>query len=180
MQFHTMLGVGFVQLVLGGFGDPGPNPIDTGFGVPISGYFHAPVIRSLPGKPSTKAPAGIKIPLFRSSEFPFVTIVPDDRADKAGGWQEAKADLEFFKVVVPVSIVKWKCRIAIKVPLRTERMGKIPPSLAADMSAGITNMVTIGMDFDLPQGIFCDRFVTEVEATFKATYPKLGSRVTRW
>jgi hypothetical protein len=42
----------------------------------------------------------------------------------------------------------------------------------------MTNMVMLGMDFDLPQGIFCQRFRTGVEVTFKATYPKLGSSVT--
>jgi hypothetical protein len=57
-------------------------------------------------------------------------------------------------------------------------MGKISPSLAATMSEGMTNLVMMDMDFELPEGIFCDRFRTGVKAAFKATYPKLGSSVT--
>lgn len=126
------------------------------------------------------APGGIRIPIFKDSEFPFVTIVPDDGTDKGGGWQEAKADLEFIKIIVPIKTIRWRCRIAIQVPLRTQEMGKISASLAAAMSSGIPNMVTLGIDFDLPQGIFCETFHTGVKVTFKATYPKLGSRVLKW
>jgi hypothetical protein len=44
----------------------------------------------------------------------------------------------------------------------------------------MTNLAMLGMDFDLPQGIFCDRFVEGVKVAFKATYPNLGSSVRKW
>lgn len=181
MLFHAFIGLGFLGLATGGFGGGEPVSIGTEFGAPIAGHFNSGLVQSLLAERSAPAaPAGIKIPIFKASEFPFVTIIPDDGKGKGGGWQEAKANLEFFKIVIPVSVTKWKCQITIGMPLRTETMGKIAPSLAATMSAGITNMVTIGMDFDLPQGIFCDAFHSGVKATFKATYPRLGSSVRKW
>lgn len=179
MNLYTLITLGFVGFTSGGFGGAGPIPSGAARGAPSYGDFNAAVAQSLPDKPNVPAaPAGIKIPIFKASEFPFVTIVADDGTDKGGGWQEAKANLEFIKVVFPRSVTRWKCRITIKMPLRTEKMGKISPSLAATMSEGITNMVMLGMDFELPQGIFCDVFRTGVKATFKATYPFLGSSVT--
>jgi len=46
------------------------------------------------------------------------------------------------------------------------------------MSALVTNAVTINMDFDLPQGIFCERFRSDVRAAFPIVYPKLGATVS--
>lgn len=181
MDLHALILLGFLGFTSGSFGGAGPIPIDTGVGAPSYGEFNTPVVQSLPDKPNPPAiSGGIKVPIFKASDFPFVTIVADDGTDKGGGWQEAKANLEFIKVIVPIRVIKWKCPIAIGMPLRTEKMGKISPSLAATMSEGITNMVMLGMDFELPQGIFCDRFVEGVKVTFKATYPKLGSSVRKW
>lgn len=175
MSFLALVGLGFLGLA-GGFESGGSSPLDPGVG-----DFNAASVRPLLSE--LRAPAGrrITVPIFKASDFPFVTLIPDDGMDKGGGWQEAKANLELIRVdVIPPGVTKWKCRVAIQMPLRTETMGKIPPSVAATMSAGITNMVTIGMDFELPQSAFCDTFVAGVKATFKATYPRLGSRVLKW
>jgi hypothetical protein len=42
---------------------------------------------------------------FRPSEFPFVTTVQDDGTDKGGGWQVAKVNLEFTRIVIPISVI---------------------------------------------------------------------------
>jgi hypothetical protein len=63
------------------------------------------------------------------------------------------------------------------MPLRTKEMGKIPASLAADISVEITEGVARDkdMDYSLPQGIFCAQFVPKVHAAFKFKYPLLGA-----
>ncbi len=78
-------------------------------------------------------------PLFRPKEFPFVTIVPDDGKDKdkAGGWQGAKVNLEFIRIIVPTNVIVWHCEFKIEMPLRTEKMGKVSPGSAAKMSAEV-------------------------------------------
>jgi len=44
---------------------------------------------------------------FDTLEFPFVTTVKDDGTDKGGGWQVAKANLEFVRLLIPSSITSW-------------------------------------------------------------------------
>ena len=114
---------------------------------------------------------------FDTLEFPFVTTVKDDGTDKAGGWQVAKANLEFVRLLIPISVTSWWCRFTIEMPLRTEMMGKISATLAASLSQEITVGVARDMDYDLPQPIFCSQFVDKVEAAFKSKYKFLGSRV---
>ena len=114
---------------------------------------------------------------FTSLEFPFVTTVKDDGTDKGGGWQVAKANLEFVRLLIPISITSWWCRFTIEMPLRTEMMGKISATLAASLSQEISVGVARDMDYDLPQPIFCSQFVDKVEAAFKSKYKYLGSRV---
>jgi hypothetical protein len=55
---------------------------------------------------------------FSPSEFPFVTTIPDDGTDKGGGWQVAKANLEFGKRRVDGSRTTWYCSLTIEMPLR--------------------------------------------------------------
>jgi len=124
-------------------------------------------------------PSGLKIPVFTESDFPFVTIVADDGRDPSGGWQQAKVNLEFTKVVIPSGVTRWKCPITIQIPIRHSTRGYISPSRAANMSALVTNVVTVNMDFDLPQGIFCNNFVNGVRDAFPILLPNLGARVTR-
>jgi hypothetical protein len=116
---------------------------------------------------------------FRPSEFPFVTTIQDDGTDNGGGYQVAKVNLEFERILIriPPSVRTWYCDFTIGMPLRTEFMGKISASRAANLSVEITESVARGMDFELPQGIFCEKFIIEARAAFKSKYPDLGARV---
>jgi hypothetical protein len=116
---------------------------------------------------------------FTSLEFPFVTTIPDDGTDKGGGWQVAKANLEFVNIHIPTSIISWWCPFTIGMPLRTAGMGKIPASLAASLSVEITVGVARDMDYDLPQGIFCSQFIDKANAAFNSKYKPLGARVKK-
>ena len=121
------------------------------------------------------APGGGTFVNFKPSEFPFKTIVKDDGQGKAGGWQVAQAKLEFTEIVLPWTVVTWVCPITIRMPIRTELMGKISASQAANYSVEITEDVARKMDYSLPQGIFCSQFADRVDKTFKSTYPLLGA-----
>ncbi|WP_437605870.1 hypothetical protein WMF20_33060 [Sorangium sp. So ce834] len=115
---------------------------------------------------------------FDPSDFPFVTTVQDDGRGKAGGYQQAKANLKF-EHVSTAGTREWYCSLTIQMPLRTELMGKIDPLLAANLSEEITEEVGQLMDYNLPPGIFCERFHRAVDAAFKFKYPKLGASVTK-
>lgn len=182
MGMHVLVGLGLLGLVSGDVGGTGPIPIGTGGGAPISGYYVSPVVRSLLAeREAPTAPAGIKIPIFNESDFPFVTINQDDGEGLSGGWQEAKANLEFIKIRdIPPSMTKWKCPITIAMPIRHRTRGFISPSRAANMSAFVTNSVMLAMDFELPQGIFCSKFLKGVQDVFPIAYPNLGESVRRW
>ncbi len=166
----------------GGFGDDEPIPIGAGVGATSSGDFITPP------QPGPLAAEGKENPCvgmvsityasYSPSEFPFVTTVPDDGTDKAGGWQEAKANLEFIKKRRGGGST-WICSLTVGMPLRGEKMGKISASLAAEMSADIAEEAAYEMDFNLPVDTFCRRFRTGMLAAFKAKYPNLGSRVTQ-
>ncbi|WP_437797975.1 hypothetical protein [Sorangium sp. So ce693] len=116
---------------------------------------------------------------FKPSEFKFVTIVEDDGEGKGGGWQEARAKLNFKRLTTPRKIESWSCPLTIQMPLRTELMGRIDPSRAASLSEEIAEDVANRMDYYLPQAAFCDRLIDEMLATFKSKYPRLGARVTK-
>ncbi|MGK3967980.1 hypothetical protein WMF38_27915 [Sorangium sp. So ce118] len=115
---------------------------------------------------------------FDPSEFKFFTTVEDDGEGKGGGWQEARANPKFKRLTIPRKIKSWNCPLTIGMPLRTELMGRIDPIRAASLSEEIAEEVANRMDYDLPQGTFCDRLVDEMLATFKSKYPRLGARVT--
>lgn len=165
----------------GGFGGGGTIPIGAGVGATGSGDFLAPP----PGGPlaatGTENPCVTSAPftfaIFSPSEFPFVTTIPDDGTDKGGGRQVAKANLEFVKKRRSGSST-WLCGITIEMPLRNQVYGKISASRAAGFSVAVTEDVAESMDFDLPPGIFCSRFVAGVKAAFPSTYPNLGERVS--
>jgi hypothetical protein len=123
-------------------------------------------------------PGAITVANFSPADFPFVTTVKDDGTGKGGGWQVAKANLEFEYVVIPLKAVIWYCPITIEMPLRTELMGKIDATRAAILSVEITEGVARGMEFSLPQGIFCKQFAVYVTAAFKSQYPGLGAKAT--
>ncbi|WP_437599290.1 hypothetical protein [Sorangium sp. So ce590] len=115
---------------------------------------------------------------FDPGDFPFVTTVNDPGTGKVGGWQEARANLNFRKLTVPHPVESWSCPLTIKMPIRTEKMGLIDPGLAASLSEEIAEAVANVMDYDLPQGIFCKAFAKNADAAFRSTYPGLGARVT--
>jgi hypothetical protein len=153
MSFLALVGYGFLGLTSGGLAGHEPIPI-------------APLVRSLSVEPQAPSGSGIFIPIHKPSHFPFVIIVADDGTDKAGGWQAAKANLPFQKFDAPITLITWYCPITIGMPIRHSARGYISPATAATMSANVTNSVTSRMDFDLPQGIFCDRFRAGVRAAF--------------
>ncbi|WP_438038536.1 hypothetical protein [Sorangium sp. So ce128] len=115
---------------------------------------------------------------FDPEDFPFVTTVEDDGRGKAGGYQEAKANLKF-EHRFPGGTNEWHCSLTIKMPLRTELMGKIDSLRAANLSEEITEEVGQLMDYNLPPGIFCERFRSAVDAAFKFKYKGLGASVTK-
>jgi hypothetical protein len=124
-------------------------------------------------------PGAIPVVKFGPSVFPFVTTIPDDGQGKGGGWQVAKVNLEFKRVFIPISVTTWYCPFNIEMPLRTEGMGRIDANRAASLSVEITEDVARGMDYSLPQGIFCFQFVQRVDGAFKTKYKLLGATAVK-
>jgi hypothetical protein len=116
---------------------------------------------------------------FDPSEFVFVPIVKDGGTGNGGGWQEARANLKFRLLTVPRKIENWSCAFTIGMPFRTEAMGQIDPIRAASLSEEVTEDVANRMDYKLPPGIFCERFILAARAAFKSKYPLLGARVVK-
>jgi len=166
----------------GGFGGGGTIPTGAGVGSTSAGDFLTPPEEEPLAAEGTENPCvtmgSVTFVSFSPSEFPFVTTIPDDGTGPAGGWQVAKANLEFIKKRRGGSTM-WTCPLTIGMPLRNHAYGKISANRAATMSVDVTEEVASGMDFNLPQGIFCDRFVKGVDTTFPSKYPDLGSRVTK-
>jgi len=135
-------------------------------------------------EPEASEPVGedrerLPVVSYRPEDFAFRVVVGDDGKGKAGGWQAARADLEFWHVVIPHWPRHWRCAFTIEMPLRTEAAGPISSSEAAVFSVEIAEDVARAMNYDLPEGLFCLRFVGERRALFKSRYEKLGARVTR-
>ena len=170
MSFLVMMGLGFVGLVSTGFHGAEPIPITPWAGARTAGHFAALEGRPLAIESQVSTKPIIFIPIHVASHFPFVTTVKDDGKDSSGGWQEAKASLPFGKAY-PYGVKMWYCPITIGMPIRHSVKGYISPATAATESARVTNSVARNMDFDLPQGIFCRKFVTEVKAAFPIMYP---------
>jgi hypothetical protein len=166
----------------GGFGGSGTIPIGAGVGATTGGDFisppRAPLAASGTPNPCV-APEASTSASFSPSEFLFFPTIPDDGTDKGGGWQVARANLEFERVLIPRNVTKWYCPFNIEMPLRTEGMGEISARYAARLSVEITEGVAEGMDYSLPQGIFCEQFVLRTRAAFKSKYPLLGASVTK-
>jgi hypothetical protein len=165
MQALALLALGFSGLATVDVGASAPMG-----GIPTSNQVGAPLVPQVSSGPI------FFIPIHKPSHFSFVTTVKDDGEGKGGGWQEAKANLPFGKVL-PYGVDMWYCPIIIGVPIRNSKMGHISPTAAATMSAKVTNSAAGNTDFNLPQGIFCIKFRKNVETAFPAMYPDLGAKV---
>lgn len=116
---------------------------------------------------------------YKPEQFPFVAVIKDDGKGKGGGWQVAKANLDFTNWVIPRLPRTWWCPITVGMPLRNEAFGRIPPSRAATITVPVAEDAARSMDFHLPPGIFCKRFVAKVLELFEARHPRLGAKVTQ-
>ncbi len=121
---------------------------------------------------------GCNVSAFEPSIFNFVTIIAYD-GTVAGGWQEAKAGLVFRRNDRGVDA----CMVHIGMPLQTETWGKISSERAALISSDLVNRIAAkfyeeGLT-DLPPGIFCERFKTEMRQRFEngEDYKGLGARL---
>ncbi len=177
MDLSTFITAGIVGLASGGFDGGGPIPNDTGVGARTYADVNSPVVQLLPAEPQVSSGPIFFIPIHKPSDFPFVTIVKDDGKDGAGGWQEAKANLPFGKIH-PYGVQMWYCPITIGMPIQHSVQGYISPATAATKSAEVTNKAAGQTDFDLPHGIFCDKFRDNVKAAFPAMY-HVGAKVNR-
>ena len=159
----------------GGLGSAGTIPIGAGVGATTTGgdFFSPPPDGPLDygGPPNSNPCMAGPIRYFKSSDFPFVTIVADDGTKTPGGWQATHTTLIF----VYDDIVS--CLVGIGMPLRTELMGAISASKAARLSAGVANDVAAVMwPTELPPGVFCSKFKEKFFQEFKSQYPNLGIR----
>ncbi|WP_437592890.1 hypothetical protein [Sorangium sp. So ce1000] len=115
---------------------------------------------------------------FKPSDFKFVTTVADDGTDKGGGWQEAKSGLAIY-----IESGVAACFLRIGMPIRNSFWGFISADQAATYSAEVTNLVAGEMErtgrFELPPGIFCSEFFTNVKKTFGEQYKNLGVVVNK-
>ncbi|WP_437281287.1 hypothetical protein WME90_12210 [Sorangium sp. So ce375] len=118
------------------------------------------------------------ISAFEPSMFQFVTTLAYD-GTVAGGWQEATAGLVFRRGVRGVDA----CTVHIGMPLRTQAWGAISAERAAIISADLVNRIAAkfyeeGLT-DLPPGVFCERFKTEIRQRFEKEkeYEGLGARL---
>jgi hypothetical protein len=110
--------------------------------------------------------------------FNFVAIVAYDGTSVSGGWQEAKADLYFVHNIEGDAA----CIVRIGMPLRSEVWGNISADRAAVISADVANASARELydhqgGEDLPPGIFCDRFKSEMRIRFDKECKGLGARM---
>jgi hypothetical protein len=117
---------------------------------------------------------------FSPSIFRFGTILNDDGKGEAGGWQEASADLSFVdtRTLIPHA---WTCRITVGMPLRAVALGRIPPGMAAEMSANVATDASGVVMHSRPSWLgaeFCVALKVEMLSMFAGRHPQLGARVT--
>jgi hypothetical protein len=63
--------------------------------------------------------------------------------------------------------------------IRTEFMGRIDPDRAARLSEEITEDAARRVDYKLPQGIFCEKFLDKVQERFDFKYRLLGAKARK-
>jgi hypothetical protein len=172
----------------GGFGGSGTMPIGSGVGGSSGDFISPPQPGPLgygepanpcvsggsdTAQPGSPAPSmGSVISYFRTSNFSFVTTVPDDGQDAGGGYQESTTFLTLADGLTTV----YSCRIHIGMPLRTLIYGSIPPFIAALYSTNVANAAAAALwPTASPQGVFCLAFKKEMGAVFAKLYPTLGA-----
>jgi hypothetical protein len=70
-------------------------------------------------------------------------------------------------------------RVRKRVASAKRAVGAFGASRAAKLSVEITEDVANDMDWDLPPGIFCFRYINKLEPVFKSTYPDLGATAAK-
>jgi hypothetical protein len=108
-----------------------------------------------------------------------MTVIPDDGEGEAGGWQASTTTLSFYRwtSLLPES---WTCTISVEMPIRAKFYGTISPGSAASMTAGVASVVASNLMHrkpELPPGIFCVYFKSEMINLFPKTYPNLGESI---
>lgn len=128
-----------------------------------------------------RPPEAVQVGSFSPSVFKFVVTIPDDGKDKAGGWQEAVATLNFSDGR-QVPTLMWTCTIKVGMPIRPENYGVISSAVAASMSAAAATTASKAVMHRRPMWIpalYCIHFAKEVESTLNTTWSKLGAKVWR-
>ena len=127
--------------------------------------------------------SALAIGTFAPSIFKFVTTLPDDGKDQAGGWQVANATLSFdrWTGILPES---WTCDVAFGIPVRTKAYGVISPAYAATVASEVANQATSYLMHnpnEIPKGAFCALLPGEMNKVLfaDAVYKPLGARVTK-
>jgi hypothetical protein len=123
-----------------------------------------------------------KGPLFKPVEFIFVIEREWDGEDQAGGWQIAYNTSAYATQVNGEEIYTWRCQMKVGMPRHTVKMGDIPTSRAADMTAEIANLVTWPLlkkeePWTGRGAAFCIAQRAGMQAMFRARYPYLGATV---
>jgi hypothetical protein len=128
-----------------------------------------------------RPPETVQVGGFSPSIFKFVVTRPDDGKDKAGGWQEAVATMNFSDGrQLPTD--RWTCTIKVGMPIRPENYGVISSAVAASMSAAAATTASKAVMHRRPMWIaasYCIHFAKEVQLTLNTTWSKLGARVWR-
>ncbi|TKD01224.1 hypothetical protein [Polyangium fumosum] len=117
---------------------------------------------------------------FSAAYFPFVTIVADDGAGSAGGWQSAMAVLNFVDRRNLFSSNAWVCQVVVGMPIRHSVHGVITPQRAATVTAqAATSASSIVMKSQLNwlRATYCPAFAAELEAQLNMRMTRVGARV---
>ncbi len=117
---------------------------------------------------------------YSAAAFPFVTIVPDDGTDVAGGWQAAVAMLSFYDGRGRIIPDAWSCQVFVGMPIRHTIHGVIiPPKAATVTAAAATDASRMVMHRQSKwlRATFCPAFAAELEAQLNMRMTRLGAKV---
>ena len=120
------------------------------------------------------------IPPPNASLFRFVSTIPDDGTDVAGGWQEASAMLVFIDTRQPVPAT-WTCFVTIGMPIRAAAYGHISPVKAANYTANVATAASVILMYSQPRWVpaaYCAKYGPAMKKEFDRQFPRLGATVT--